>query len=379
MLDKLLSQIPGVTIIVSTVLAGTVSGIVDNRDSVNAQIRQLVNDRRFNQGQKIVLADVDAPAGFITTAYLSGDGIHPNDEGHQRLAAIFYRAIKEAHRSGFITEPKDTGMGDDPNAGGGSNTCDKTYGSGNSIGGIVTQAGSGLDDGVYTHDGLSQGTTWTYIWVAGMNYTFARITQPFGPHDFVHITPIRSATDYNSYIVLKNTGDGGWNDQDYGTIEIPDKCIARGVRFADVNADGLDDMLCISPNGDVYVSINNKGGGSFTGPQLWKTTEGPVQARVRLADIDGDGRADYCTIADNGDISCWRNWGTGDLPLGWQALGVVFTGKGMGNVDGVRFADINGDVSESPTTNAYLINLIMTPFLPFSSPPAWAPPGACLR
>jgi hypothetical protein len=36
-----------------------------------------------------------------------------------------------------------------------------------------------------------------------------------------------------------------------------------------------------------------------------------VQERVLLPDIDGDGRADYCTIADNGDIHCWRNGGQG--------------------------------------------------------------------
>ncbi|GAB1314670.1 hypothetical protein MFIFM68171_04880 [Madurella fahalii] len=54
-------------------------------------------------------------------------------------------------------------------------------------------------------------------------------------------------------------------------------------------------------------------------------------------------RKSSCTIADNGDVSCWRNGGQGSLSDYWQALGVVFTGKGMGDVDGVRFADINGD------------------------------------
>lgn len=80
-------------------------------------------------------------------------------------------------------------------------------------------------------------------------------------------------------------------------------------------ADGTDDFLCISPNGDVWVSIN-QGGYAFKPRFLWKQNEGPKQDRVRIADIDGDGRADYCTIADNGDITCWRNGGQGKICCG---------------------------------------------------------------
>lgn len=84
-------------------------------------------------------------------------------------------------------------------------------------------------------------------------------------------------------------------------------------------------------------------------PALWKSNVGLPQARVRIADVDGDGRADYCVVADSGDISCWRNGGQGPMPDYWQSFGVVFIGKGMGDVDGVRFYDINGDVSASPS------------------------------
>lgn len=69
-------------------------------------------------------------------------------------------------------------------------------------------------------------------------------------------------------------------------------------------------MVCIGVDGTAYVSIN-QGGYEFAGPQLWKPAEGYLQSRVVLPDLDGDGRADYCTIADNGDIRCWRNGGQG--------------------------------------------------------------------
>ncbi|KAL4934909.1 hypothetical protein BDV06DRAFT_229313 [Aspergillus oleicola] len=73
-----------------------------------------------------------------------------------------------------------------------------------------------------------------------------------------------------------------------------------------------------------------------------------AQINVKLGDIDGDGRIDYCLIAGNGDIQCWRNGGQREAPTSpygsyWQDLGTVFTGKGMGDITGVRLVDINGD------------------------------------
>ncbi|KAK3986531.1 killer toxin subunits alpha beta [Cladorrhinum sp. PSN332] len=304
MLDKLQRQIPGVTLTVSTLIQGTLPGIMANRDNMNNQLWQLVSSRRSNR-QKIMLADVDNPSNFIPTSLIP-DGTHPNDEGHRRLAAVFHRAIKEAHRAGFITRPRDTGFSDESSSGTGSGTCDKTFGSGNSQGAVVTQGGSGLDDGVWTQNTGNAGIRWAYSgYIAGTNFTFARLSELFGRHEIVI-------------------------------------CIFRGIRFADVNGDGLDDMLCVWPDGDTHVSIN-KGNYTFAGPRLWKKNVGVLQDRVRLADINGDGRKDYCAVADIGDIRCWRNGGQGDYAEYWQDLGVIFTGKGMGDPQGVRFADINGD------------------------------------
>lgn len=72
--------------------------------------------------------------------------------------------------------------------------------------------------------------------------------------------------------------------------------------------DGLDDMVCIAVNGDAYVSIN-RGNYEFTYEGLWKTNEGYPQDHVHLADFDGDGRTDYCTIANR------RNGGQGNCPF----------------------------------------------------------------
>ncbi|KAM5386753.1 hypothetical protein ACJZ2D_000046 [Fusarium nematophilum] len=37
-------------------------------------------------------------------------------------------------------------------------------------------------------------------------------------------------------------------------------CIPRGLHFVDVNGDGLDDIVCVSPTGDLRMSLNNGNG-----------------------------------------------------------------------------------------------------------------------
>lgn len=56
LLDNLLDDIPGTTLIVSTLIPGTDPDVERYRAEVNRQYRALVSDRRA-RGQKIVLAE----------------------------------------------------------------------------------------------------------------------------------------------------------------------------------------------------------------------------------------------------------------------------------------------------------------------------------
>ncbi|KAK3897538.1 killer toxin subunits alpha beta [Staphylotrichum tortipilum] len=354
LLDDIFREIPGTTVILSTVIPSTKDSIASRRDRANNQYRSLVYNRRRILNQKIVLADMDSPGTtFLTTADLTGDGIHPTDGGHLKMAAIFLRAINEARGAGFVTPPNESAAASDDGAGG--NTCNKVYGV--ARGPVNTQAGSGLDDGIYVHNSASRGVRMTVTRPNETAFWFAHISSP----EFDDLSDLIEYGDPDPnmggrwYTRFNALGAGQWNVAYPMQIWIPDGCIARGVRWADVNGqliifrvgDGVDDFLCISPNGDVYASVAQVSAigdiGWGASPSLWKPNVGLPQARVRIADIDGDGRADYCVVADNGDISCWRNGGQGPMPDYWQPLGVVFTGKGMGDVNGVRFYDINGD------------------------------------
>jgi hypothetical protein len=122
-----------------------------------------------------------------------------------------------------------------------------------------------------------------------------------------------------------------------------------------MNGDGLDDLVYVDADGNAYLSINQGDGNRAAGKSptfkrvsdtaLIFTTAGSDRDHVVLADIDGDGRGDYGIIEDNGEVLFWRNGGTADSPEYWQYLGKRWTAPDLGDVTGVRFEDINGDVS----------------------------------
>ncbi|KAI3398912.1 hypothetical protein diail_8235 [Diaporthe ilicicola] len=338
LLDNLMSDVPGTTVIVSTLIPGTDPDVERYRAEVNRQYRSLVSDRRA-RGQKVVLAEMDGVAGYFDTRVGTGDYFdetHPNDKGYAKMAAIWRQALSTAESEGKLTAPAAAPGVDDS----GDNTCEKQYG-GSEATRRYTQSGSGWDDGIYVHSSSAQGIRHTVSSTEETSFWFATVATRNGLDDIIQIGGTVSGGQ--SYSVYRNRGAATWESTPT-IFTIPDACIARGVRWADMNGDGLDDFVCIAPGGELSVAINR---GNFvfeyTGAGKYKLSEGYLQARVHLADVDGDGRFDYCAARDNGDIQCWRNGGRADTADLWQDMGVVFTGKNMGDLNGIRFGDINGD------------------------------------
>ncbi|KAK6065946.1 esterase family protein [Seiridium cupressi] len=334
LLDTLYNDIPGTTILVMTVTPSTSTTIETNRASINAQYRSLVATRVAN-GDRIALVESDT---YMTTADLGSDGVHPTTDGYKKLGAVWLQAITEVYDSGMIQAPADSAYVNDTAISTGNNTnnqCDKVLGNGD--GPHDTLSGvSGEDDNAYVHSSRKQLSLTAGPYDDQQNFWLARVRDS-GYADIIRYI------DQGSFAYYQNDGTGYYAYMD--TFTTTDVCIARGIRFADMNGDGYDDFICNDYDGNLYVSIRT---GFSDVPEftrlstVYKTTEG-AQDRVRLLDIDGDGRFDYCVLADNGDTSCWRNGGTGDTADPWQELGVVFTGKNEGDVNGVFFADLNGD------------------------------------
>jgi hypothetical protein len=77
--------------------------------------------------------------------------------------------------------------------------------------------------------------------------------------------------------------------------------------------------VCINAQGDAYLSINQGDGTASKLPTFKQATTGvgglimpgvAPQEFIRMADIDGDGRADYVWVRENNEVHVWRNGGT---------------------------------------------------------------------
>ncbi|KAF5660854.1 integrin alpha n-terminal [Fusarium heterosporum] len=314
-------------VVVSSVIRRNNAQAEQNRKEINEQYKKMVK-RLQSIGKRIEYVDIDIPLNELVS-----DGIHPNDAGHKRMAIKFWHAIEWGYQSGRIGEAA-------PFTIAATNTCDKQPGQAQ-YGGI-TQKGSGDSDGIYYHDSQEMGTIWSYTSEFDRDQWF--FTRLYGSK-YDDIVGWWYANEKLSFATWKNNGGGKFSK--VSDLDTKLFCNVGGVWWVDINNDGYDDFLCVSPNGDTLASINNRDGTATSPPTfkkigMIKGNVGFKQDRVRWGDIDGDGRADYMIVDDAGNVQAWRNSGTSDTPS-WQALGLRFTAKGMGDQRGVRFEDINGD------------------------------------
>ncbi|KAF4496330.1 acetylxylan esterase [Fusarium agapanthi] len=136
------------------------------------------------------------------------------------------------------------------------------------------------------------------------------------------------------------------------------------VRFADLDGDGYADFLILYD------------GGAERWPHLERgivvaTGVGEPGSKVRFADLTGDGKADYIVQYDGGAARGYRN--NGKIPIGegrkWNDMGTI--AAGVSPQGPVHYADINGDrkadylvVFDGGAVNAYLNNHDWAPKLP---------------
>ncbi|KAI0444388.1 SGNH hydrolase [Xylaria telfairii] len=99
LINQLFQIVPDVTIIFST-LTRNRDGPTDQRvQNVNAQYRNLAS-ALIGQGERIVLAELGGSDGPQVGDL--ADGTHPNDVGYNKMANIYFAAIKSASAQGFI-------------------------------------------------------------------------------------------------------------------------------------------------------------------------------------------------------------------------------------------------------------------------------------
>jgi|GEM_PF-552227 len=115
------------------------------------------------------------------------------------------------------------------------------------------------------------------------------------------------------------------------------------VRWADFDGDGKADYLTIASSGAVSVFLNRGGDGHGGWLPIGQIASGLTTdaSLVRFADFDGDGKADYLVIGTNGAVQVYLNRG-GDGRGGWLPIGQIASGMTT-DASRVRFADFDGD------------------------------------
>ncbi|KAL9019778.1 MAG: hypothetical protein Q9185_002922 [Variospora sp. 1 TL-2023] len=292
LVDQLISYGPEDTVIL-------VAQIID---AANAKTRALI--RKYNDAIPGMVAQraannhvavVDFRNALSDSDY--ADGLHPNDVGYKKMGDIWFKAIQTAADKGWIKAPE----GPTPKLGaaqGGRSTGDTSY--------CLTPP----------------------IWVPALGG--APIASGVG-----HNGDMKWAAKYDPHYPKAFAGlDKGKNGSD--------------VMFADLNGDGRADYLYVNrTTGSVILYLNTGTGDEV---KFEKANDGKEIASglaprdlVRFADINLDGRDDYCVIGkDTGSVTVWLNQGAKPDGWGWDGPHEVAPGVGAKGVD-VFFADVNGD------------------------------------
>ena len=201
---------------------------------------------------------------------------HPNDQGYEKMANAWLKAIQEADDRGFLQEPAEVSEQDAPGTG---------------IG-IQDGPGAGFPDG--------------QIWEKkGSVFEGFPVWQPLG--------------------TVRGPVENGRRDK---------------VILADLNNDGIDDYILADDDGTVRAWLNGGSPNDWTSlgsvnPD-WSTITGEM---IRLADVDGDGRADLIALYSDGAARVWRNIDDGRK---FEALDSEWA-TGLAPRNKVYFEDIDGD------------------------------------
>ncbi|NGY61613.1 hypothetical protein G7043_22040, partial [Lentzea sp. NEAU-D13] len=128
--------------------------------------------------------------------------------------------------------------------------------------------------------------------------------------------------------------------------------------FADIDGDGKSEIIAVDPDGTIkaFKNVNGMNGFPFGAATVIGSVSGET-ARIRFADIDGDGRSDRVSIDDDGRVRVYRNlFGMnerGQSTAFATAPVIVKVITDTETPDRIRFADIDGDgKAEFITVNA---------------------------
>ncbi|MGI5828944.1 MAG: FG-GAP-like repeat-containing protein [Bradymonadia bacterium] len=149
---------------------------------------------------------------------------------------------------------------------------------------------------------------------------------------------LATGTGFGAAIELGDMSDAqGWDKPEY----------YGSIRVGDINGDGLDDICGRGLSGiRCWPSKGTSFGAAINGP-AWSNAAGwnaqVYWSSIRLADLNGDGKADICARDAEGVLCAYSNGNGFDASFRGPAWKDANGWADYGNYSTIRFADINGD------------------------------------
>ncbi|KAF8180033.1 hypothetical protein K438DRAFT_1603238 [Mycena galopus ATCC 62051] len=331
--DQITATLPTAAVLVGTLPLNSNAAIEVNVETFNYNITQELL-RRAADGVRVY----PVPMENIGPTDMA-DNLHPNDEGYEIMANCWFSALWQVAEWGWI-EPA---TGTLPTSGNNEFCdceCDFTEpnvpaqafpipGGGNCS--ILNDNSTAVRFADLNGDGRAE-----YLWLDTQGATTA----------FLNLGSTQTGND---------AGQVGWLLS--GVIATGVGAPRHQVQFADLNGDGRAEYLWVHDDGsvDAWLNLGGPDNGTDAAKVSWfpagtiATGIGEDGAGVRFADLNGDGRAEYLWLDEDGAMTAYLNLGSetggdGAANVGWLVQGVVATGPGNGATrDNVILADINGD------------------------------------
>ncbi|GGM94295.1 hypothetical protein GCM10011609_34720 [Lentzea pudingi] len=376
LIDQILAANSKTTVLVSSLVPSANATTQARVAEFNRRVPDVVA-QRANAGKHVLFVDMAA----VTTSDLD-DLLHPNDRGYAKMGNAFYDGIRKAVDKKWIPDP---GPGNPapadpepaakpepkPNPGDASASSGLTPGVDTQVrfadfdgddkadyvvvdpdGSVRVWLNKGGDRVVpaseLPYEGWAPlGRVAAGVGVGGNRVRMADMTND-GKAEYLAIRPDNSVSEWinkggDRVVPASELPYEGWAYN--GTVAAGVGAQPGHVQFANFDGDGKADYIVVGDDGSLNVWLFDGGGVEGGWRPLGKVAAGVGVPgnRVRLADVNSDGRVDYLAVGDNSSVRCWLNNG-GDSPdgAGWVYLPNFAAGVGV-SPDQVQFADINGD------------------------------------
>ena len=331
LLKEILEICPDAVIVVSPLGPSTNSIYQTRMDDFNREVPTII-EKLVSQGRHVLLADITQ-----ITIFDLFDDFHYKDNGYSQLALAFYTALDTANLNGWIRDPIKV-----PRRELVLSTACESLPNWINLPNIFPGFQSPPDD---VH----------YLWgdVDGNSREDLLVLAPDGQLQPYLNSPM--AMPEPGKVIDWQTGN---RIQTPASSTSPDSPI---LLTADLTGANRASLIYIYPNGSIFAS-SNLGPELATGEPIFKpqvliadTTQAPADAQgIRFADFDGDGRDDLAYLTPSGILQIWLNtanlhqhsFAEPDpevLNIKWDDQGEI-VGRILGiSRDDVRLADLNGD------------------------------------